>query len=287
MGTNDLMDILRELDESIDFAKGEIQWKIMLFLSEKGASSISEISKGIGVNKKASIDSIRKLIAKGLVERVKYDIYDLSATGRSLLEKLSTLSYLREPLNGSNGNPKDISSYSNFVQDRNTIDGEMDIMHNLNHYYYFVEIGKAAMINDGKVPVTALSKELGVSKRTIINYLEVLSVRYKFFKRINRKSVSGLKVEWLITDEGKKVLGKIPGIHKMRNNIFLKFILRSTLSTRLDYAIFKLLIIFAIISPIIFYFYKSPIDHIAATIWLYFLVFYTLSSIMAFLGTRK
>lgn len=284
--SDDLMKILRELDENIDFARGEIQWKIMFFLSERGASTVSEISKGVGVNKKASIDSIRKLIAKGLVEKVKYDIYDLSPSGRGLLTKLSSLSGINEPVNG-NGSNSDPPQKIAEIKPEEASDGELDIMHNLNHYYYFVEIGKAAMLNDGKVPLTALSRELGVSKRTIMNYLEILSTRYKFFKRVNKRRLSGIRVEWVITEDGKKVLGKIPGIHKMKNNIFLKVILRSTVSTRLDYAIFKLLIAFSIISPVIFYFYKNPIDHIVATIWLYFLVFYVLSSIMAFIGTRK
>ncbi len=284
--SDDLMKILRELDENIDFARGEIQWKIMFFLSERDASTVSEISKGVGVNKKASIDSIRKLIAKGLVEKVKYDIYDLSPSGRGLLTKLSSLSGINEPVNG-NGSNSDPPQKIAEIKPEEASDGELDIMHNLNHYYYFVEIGKAAMLNDGKVPLTALSRELGVSKRTIMNYLEILSTRYKFFKRVNKRRLSGIRVEWVITEDGKKVLGKIPGIHKMKNNIFLKVILRSTVSTRLDYAIFKLLIAFSIISPVIFYFYKNPIDHIVATIWLYFLVFYVLSSIMAFIGTRK
>lgn len=284
--SDDLMKILRELDENIDFARGEIQWKIMFFLSERGASTVSEISKGVGVNKKASIDSIRKLIAKGLVEKVKYDIYDLSPSGRGLLTKLSSLSGINEPVNG-NGSNSDPPQKIAEIKPEEASDGELDIMHNLNHYYYFVEIGKAAMLNDGKVPLTALSRELGVSKRTIMNYLEILSTRYKFFKRVNKRRLSGIRVEWVITEDGKKVQGKIPGIHKMKNNIFLKVILRSTVSTRLDYAIFKLLIAFSIISPVIFYFYKNPIDHIVATIWLYFLVFYVLSSIMAFIGTRK
>ncbi|MCG3110143.1 HTH-type transcriptional activator ArnR1 [Metallosphaera sp. J1] len=284
MTDNDLMDILKELDENIDFARGEIQWKIVLFLSQRGASTISEISKGVGINKKASIDSIRKLITKGLVEKIKYDIYDLSPAGRTLLGKLLSLSTVMSPTNGSGVDP---SEKVVEVKPQDELDGELDIMHNLNHYYYFVEIGKAAMVNDGKVPLTALSKELGVSKRTIINYLEILATRYKFFKKINKRSISGLRVEWIITEDGKKVLGKIPGIYKMRNNIFLKFILKSTVSTRLDYAIFKLLIAFSIISPVIFYFYKNPLDHIVATIWLYFLVFYVLASVMAFIGTRK
>jgi Mn-dependent DtxR family transcriptional regulator len=285
MRLEDLIETMRELDENIDFARGVLQWKIILFLSEKGPSSTSEISKGVGANKKAVIDSVRKLIDKGLVNKVKYDIYQLSQEGRTLLGKLSEFSVGQgeKKRNSLNGTGTDSNDPIPQVQ----VNGELDIMRNLNHYYYFVEIGKAAMINGGKVPVSALARELGISKRTVLNYLDVLSTRYKFFKKINRRGLSGLRSEWMITDDGKKVLAKIPGMHKMRNNIFLKYILKTTFSTRLDYAIFKLLIIFSIVSPIIFIFYKYPLDHLIAAIWLYFLVFYALSSVMAYLSLRS
>lgn len=262
MSIINFINTLKELDESIDFAKGTYQWKIVLLLFIKGPMSTSEIAKEIGVNKKSVIDSIRKLIDKGLVERVKYDIYTLSENGKKLIEKLNN-----------------ITAYQ--IQIDNDFTTE-DILNDITHYYYFVEIVKATVLNDYKVPINSLCKELGISKRTLLNYLDIFSTKYKYFKKINKKRFLRNKVEYILTDEGRKIAYKIPGTYKLRKNVFLKILTKITLSSSLEYSIFKLLIAFSITAPIIFMFLKCPIDKIIAAIWLYFLVFFGTASILAY-----
>ncbi|BDC17326.1 ArsR family transcriptional regulator [Acidianus sp. HS-5] len=266
MSLVNFINTLKELDESIDFAKGVYQWKIVLILFIKGPMSTSEIAKEIGVNKKSVIDSIRKLIDKGLVERVKYDIYTLSENGKKLMEKLSG-----------------ISTQQLQVID---LDPTEDILNNVTHYYYFVEIVKASTLNNYKVPINSLCRELGVSKRTLINYLDIFSTKYKYFKKITKKGLFRNKVEYMLTDEGKKIAYKIPGTYKLRRNTFLKILTKVTLSNSLEYSIFKILVSFSITAPLIFMLSKYPEDKIVAAIWLYFLVFFGVSSVLAYLLSK-
>lgn len=266
---HEFIESLRKLDENIDFARGVLQWQIVLFLAEHGPSSTSEIAKGIGVNKKAVTDSIRKLIAKGLVAKVKYDIYSLSSTGQSLVEELKVISQ------------KDLQQ-----KVETKAEEEINILNNVTHYYYFVEIIKAAMLYGGKVPITSLSRELGISKKTLLNYLEIFSTKYKYFKKINKKKLFGLKVEYVITDEGKKVGYKIPGIYKVKNNVFLKILTRVTGSTSLESSIFKLMLAFASTAPLVFMLSETGIYRIVAVVWLYLLIMFSLSGAFAYILSR-
>lgn len=260
------IDTLRELDENIDFARGTIQWQIVVFLSNKGPSSTAEIAKEIGINKKSVIDSIRKLVDKGLVEKVKYDIYNLTSEGKDLIVKLQEIQ-VEEP---------------KIIEDKDYI----DILNNVTHYYYFVEIVKATIVNNGKVPIGSLCSELGISKRTLFNYLDIFSSKYKYFKKINRKGVFKNRVEWIITDDGKKVAYKIPGIYKMKNNIFFRFLTKITRSTTLNSSIFKLMIIFSITAPLVFALSSSEYYRLIASIWLYFLMFFGISGLIVYVSMR-
>ncbi|MFP3202945.1 MAG: MarR family transcriptional regulator [Sulfolobus sp.] len=262
MSLVNFINTLKELDESIDFAKGVYQWKIVLILFIKGPMSTSEIAKEIGVNKKSVVDSIRKLIDKGLVERVKYDIYTLSENGKKLMEKLSGIT------------TQQIQAID--------VDPAEDILNNITHYYYFVEIVKASVLNNYKVPISSLCKELGISKRTLINYLDIFSTKYKYFKKINKKGLLRNKVEYILTDEGRKIAYKIPGTYRLRKNTFLKILTKVTFSNSLEFSIFKLLIAFSITAPVVFMLSKYPEDKIIAAVWLYFLVFFGVSSVLAY-----
>jgi predicted transcriptional regulator len=260
------IDILRELDENIDFARGVIQWQIVIFLSSKGPSSTAEIARGIGVNKKSVIDSVRKLVNKGIVEKVKYDIYNLSSEGKDLILKL-----------------KEIQLEDKKVEKDVVVE---DILNNVTHYYYFVEIVKAAMINDGKVPISSLCNELGISKRTLINYLDIFTLKYKYFKKITKKGLLKNRNEWILTDEGRKIAYKIPGIYKMKANVFFRFLTRITKSTTLNSSLFKLMIIFSLTAPIVFSLSDSQYYRLIASIWLYFLMFFGISGLIAYLSIR-
>lgn len=271
---HEFIESLKKLDESIDFARGTLQWQIVLFLAEHGTSSTSEIAKQLGVNKKAVTDSIRKLIVKGLVTRIKYDIYSLSSIGQNLVEELK-------------GIEKTQQKQTDLRADAKKTEEEISILNNITHYYYFVQIIKASMLNGGTVPISSLSRELGISKKTLINYLEVFCTKYKYFKKINKKRLFGIKTEYIITDEGKKIGYKIPGIYKMKSNIFLKFLIKITGSTSLESSIFKVMLAFTSTAPLIFVLSGTEFYKIVAAIWLYFLILFSLTGTFAYILSRK
>jgi len=86
------VDVLRELDSLIDFARGSLQLKIILALARSSDGlTARDISDSIGLRYKAVQDSIRKLISKGLVVKESdgvTDVYKLSSEGLGYVTKL-------------------------------------------------------------------------------------------------------------------------------------------------------------------------------------------------------
>ncbi len=266
---DNVLDILKEIDGYIDFSKGEVQWKILLHLSTKGPSSIAEISAGIAESRKTVSDAIRKLLMKGLVERVKYDIYNLSDQGRQLLKKLNSLIMAEQP-----------------VQQAQKVQQEELINESATQYYYELEIIRAAMLNNGMVPVKKLMLDLGISYKTLKNYIDLLLSK-KLLKKVNKNNIFGKTIQvYELTAEGRKFGYRLPGMAKMRNNIFWKILLTITYSAKLESAMIKLMVAFSLTAPIVLYFKDSPWDKIAGAIWLYCLIFTMLLGIMGYVMMR-
>jgi Mn-dependent transcriptional regulator len=265
---NGIFDVLRKLDGTIDFSSGEHQWRIVMFLHAVGPSSVAEISKSLGISKKAVIDAVRKLIQKECVEKVKYDIYTLTEKGKVLMETFNKL------VNGEI--PKE--------------DG--DLTRNPTHFYYLVEILKVAILNKGVVPLKGLARDLGVSQNTLKFYLDVFSTKYKFFKKINKRSLLRVKTVYVLSEEGKKVANKIPEIQIMKENKYLRILTSITRSSRVEIALAKLLIAldfsfltYFIMSPRIIH--NSTIAILVNMAWISFIAFLTITSILTLIKMSK
>ncbi|XAE99328.1 HTH-type transcriptional activator ArnR [Sulfolobus tengchongensis] len=265
-----MFDILRELDSIVDFARAKLQWDILFFINSRGPSSVSEIAEGTNNSKKAVIDAIRKLIEKELIIKVKYDVYDLSEKGKQVLNKLNYFT-------------------SHTVSTQNGVDGGNNVLSNIDNpsqNYYLLELIKMSLLNNGILPIDKVSRELGISKQTVKYYLE-LFMRKKIFKKVNKKSLLGKNVQTVVlTNEGRKIAYKVPGLIRIKNNLFLRLLLKMTFSISYESALMKLMVFFALSSPIIIYYDGDVPIRVIGILWLYMLVFTSLLSIFAYLTMR-
>jgi predicted transcriptional regulator len=226
-----VIELIRQIDEKVDFSRSDVQWRILIALYFYGTSTTSEIAGTIGINKKATIDGIRKLIKKGLVVRGGNETYELTSEGRKVIEML-----------------EELMSQEYSIKVRGDDDDLMiDKALNPIHYFYLIELLKAAIVNNNVVPIKNLSLELNVSENTIKNYLDLFTTKYKLFKRVSKKKLfGGISYSYVLTNEAIKISNKIPEIVKMKKNIFLKILLKMTKSIKFDIALMKLMIIQAL-----------------------------------------
>ncbi|GAA5420437.1 hypothetical protein Stok01_02400 [Sulfurisphaera tokodaii] len=261
---HNIFDVLRELDSIVDFGRAKIQWDILLYIASKGPSSVSEIAEATNNSRKAVLDAIRKLTDKELVVKIKYDIYDLSEKGKEILNKLN-----------------DLTHYTTLPK----IEDEIPLNNSIQ-YFYLIEMLKASLINSDVLPVEKVSRELGISTQTLKYYIDLFAEK-GIFKKINKKTLFGhAKQCYIITSEGKKLAYRIPSLIKMKNNIFLRFLLKVTFSLRYDTALIKIMIFLALTSPIIIYYLNVPFMRYIGIVWLYVLIFFTLLSVYAYITAK-
>ncbi|WP_278465091.1 HTH-type transcriptional activator ArnR [Saccharolobus islandicus] len=265
-----VFDILRELDSIVDFARAKLQWDILFFINSKGPSSVSEIAEGTNNSKKAVIDAIRKLIEKELIIKIKYDVYDLSDKGKQVLNKLNSFT--------SNTVPS-----QNDADHRNSTLSNMD---NPSQNFYLLELIKISLLNNDILPIDKAYRELGISKQTLKYYLE-LFMQKKIFKKVNKKNFLGRNIQSaVLTNEGRKIAYRVPSLIKIRNNLFLRLLLKMTFSISYESALLKLMVFFALSSPIIIYYDGDAPIRMIGILWLYMLVFTSLLSVFAYLTMR-
>jgi DNA-binding MarR family transcriptional regulator len=93
------LQMLRELDSAIDFARGFLQLRIVLALGSRGPMTARDISASLGERYKAVLDAVRKLITKNLIAKEPdggIDTYKLSDAGVEFYRKLVEILGVRE-----------------------------------------------------------------------------------------------------------------------------------------------------------------------------------------------
>jgi DNA-binding MarR family transcriptional regulator len=93
------LQMLRELDSAIDFARGFLQLRIVLALGSRGPMTARDISTSLGERYKAVLDAVRKLITKNLIAKEPdggIDTYRLSDAGVEFYRKLVEILGVRE-----------------------------------------------------------------------------------------------------------------------------------------------------------------------------------------------
>jgi len=93
------LQMLRELDSAIDFARGFLQLRIVLALGSRGPMTARDISASLGERYKAVLDAVRKLVTKNLIAKEPdggIDTYKLSDAGVEFYRKLVEILGVRE-----------------------------------------------------------------------------------------------------------------------------------------------------------------------------------------------
>jgi len=93
------LQMLRELDSAIDFARGFLQLRIVLALGSRGPMTARDISTSLGERYKAVLDAVRKLVTKNLIAKEPdggIDTYRLSDAGVEFYRKLVEILGVRE-----------------------------------------------------------------------------------------------------------------------------------------------------------------------------------------------
>ncbi len=176
------VDILRELDSLIDFAKGSIQLKIIIALANsRNGLTAKDISMATGLKYKTVQDAIRKLVSKDLVVKESnsaIDMYKLSSKGEEYFSKLIKI------LNGSS----DMFSWRG--QSRRVL--LPDFINNMVLYDHIADAVIAiATSSNGELPLSKIAEAMKLSPERARSYLDLYSERIspiRLFKRYEKES---------------------------------------------------------------------------------------------------
>lgn len=200
------LQLLRELDETIDFAKSVIQLGIVLTLFEaKDGLTIDELSEKLSERRKALIDAIRKLELKGIVTRVEnnnFTKFILTDKGSSYVQKLVSLL-----------SPQATTNLPS------SIDSRMKralILNNLiEAHYIYTAITTLAKTSNKTLSIDKLAKEMGLSVDRARSYLDLFCLPpYRVFRKIQRP---GKTTYYRLEETGLKIYYKSPDFRKKTN----------------------------------------------------------------------
>jgi len=172
------LELLKQLNETIDFAKSVIQLGVVLVLHEhKDGLSVDELCVKLGERRKALLDALRKLELKRII--TKKDVEDkqvivLTKRGVSYVEKLLNILLPRTEVSG--------------VQSLDTRSKRAVLLNNLveSHYIYtaIVALGEKS---DKTLSLEKLAEVMGLSPERAKSYLDVFCLPpNRIFRRIQR-----------------------------------------------------------------------------------------------------
>lgn len=184
-GYSGVIDVLRRLDQEIDFARGSLQLSIVLELgrSNEGLTA-RELSKRLNERSKAVADALRKMMLKDLVTKVRnggsYEVYTLSERGRRFYEDLHKV------VIGGSG-----SRYTDGIRGYSVSPHEFSV--ELMKKDYIVDAVIAiATSRKGALLLKDIAEAMGLSPQRAQAYLEMYSSRdspIKLFKKIDAELV--------------------------------------------------------------------------------------------------
>ncbi len=219
---------LRELDSTIDIARGWLQFRILLALGFYGGVDVNDLVKILRERRKAVLDALRKMKNKGLVENGNSRIV-LSDKGMSLYKMITSIIGLEHHSNGS-------GSSLAFKRDkwRNT-----KIIHDIprdlsRSFYLYDAIIALGSSKNYELPLSTLSSISKISPEVLDDYLKTYaSPPFRLLRRSIR--TRGLlfkqrEVYYKLTENGLKVYHKLPDYVKYRNHLgarLLRIISRS------------------------------------------------------------
>ena len=215
------LQVLKELDEKIDFARSTLQLQIiMAFVAGRDEYTSDELSTVINERRKALIDALRKLENKGIIEKKVVNgkiIYTLTKQGKEYIERLLFLLGLNKE-----------GVVPNIEYGEKFLPRKKDFTESIHVYHAIVVLANA---EENMMSLRKLARLMGLSEDRARSYLDLYSrPPYRLFRRISHPTKG---TYYKLEKEGFKIYYKSPDYLKSRKSflhrIRLKFRTRISL----------------------------------------------------------
>jgi len=227
---NSRLQMLRELDSVIDFARGYLQLRIVLCLGSRNSLSTRDIASLLSERQKSVVDAIRKLVAKGLVARESdggVDLYKLSDSGLEFYRRLQSIVG---------------DGYRYRVSREERREMVLDIASEMTRYTHLADaIIAIATSKNGELTLADIADAMKLGVDRARTYIEMFSERrggVRVFKRVEKTSkllaalakilkplkinIKTTTISYRITDEGLAIFYRQPYYLKYKKSLASK-----------------------------------------------------------------
>ncbi len=233
------IELLRELDSVLDFAKSTIQLELILYMGSKPKGiRAREAALALGIRTKSVYDALTKLISKGLVLRRHDGTYVLTEEGDKFVRKVLKLlgGGQREGIDAS------LSDVINTDYGRQT---SFDVAKNLLTFKYIYDALLILGLTERKeMSLSELAKRLGVTPATLSSYLDIATSKHGklgFLRKVLKSRGNGrMDIYYRLTEAGLQEVSRFAEYRKIRNSKVLKTLLKVTSSYNIWGAFTKL-----------------------------------------------
>uniref|UniRef100_A0A7J2U525 Uncharacterized protein n=1 Tax=Ignisphaera aggregans TaxID=334771 RepID=A0A7J2U525_9CREN len=224
------LQVLRELDSAIDFARGFLQLRIVLMLGSRGSMTARDISIALGERYKAVLDAVRKLVAKNLIVKEPdggVDLYKLSDNGAEFYKKLAAFLGVKEFYRMPRGERKVLI---------------LDIATNITRYTHLADaIVALATSRSNTLSLNEIADAMKLSLERAKTYIEMFCSRrngVRLFRKVEKESrllrilalllkPLGIKMKttvemYKLSEEGFTVFYKQPYYMKYKRSVAAK-----------------------------------------------------------------
>lgn len=224
------IELIKELDTVLDFAKSTVQLEIILYLSNSRRDlTAREIAQALNMKIKTVYDALNKLISKELVERTSEGGYKLTPLGKEFIEKL--LKIISD--NESRG----------LQQASLGVNGFNAVVRNLVTFKYVHDVMLILALTDSdKIDVRRLAKILKTSEQTLSEHLELFCKKEGGLGLL-KKSVGSDTTYYSLTELGRQEVSKFVSYRRLRNNKLLHALMKVTRSLTPKQAVLRIALV--------------------------------------------
>ncbi len=216
---------LREVDSTIDIARGWLQLRILLALGFYNGIDVDGLVRILRERRKAVLDALRKMKNKELIVNNGGKVV-LSEKGKALYNVIASSIGLENNGSSHRGVYDSLSFRSRRSKDPRIIH---DIPRDLSRSFYLYDtIIALGSSKNYELPLSTLSSISKISPEVLDDYLKpYASPPYRIMRRIIKTAGLFFKrreVFYKLTDNGLKVYHKLPDYVKYRNHFGAKLL---------------------------------------------------------------
>ncbi|MEM2018790.1 MAG: helix-turn-helix domain-containing protein [Zestosphaera sp.] len=224
------IELIKELDTMLDFAKSTAQLEIILYLSSSRKNlTAREIAQALNMKLKTVYDALNKLTSKELVERTNDGGYRLTPLGSEFIEKL--LKIITD------------SEFRGLQQTSLSTNNFNAMARNLVTFKYVHDVMLILALTDSdKVDVRKLAKILKTSEQTLSEHLELFCCKKEGCLGLLKKSAGSDTTYYSLTELGKQEVSKFVSYRRLKNNKLLRALMKVTRSLTPKQAVLRIAI---------------------------------------------